>query len=153
VATSTDEVLADFPALATDRWSITSEATDQYNCVAWAAQETRRWWWPSESDDDYWPLATREETPEAFKRAFAMKRGYEGCDGAELELGWEKIVLYVLDGKPTHMARQLADGSWTSKLGPGRDIMHHTLAALEGPMYGAARHFMKRRRDGGHNQA
>ncbi len=152
--TSTDEVLADFPGLATARWSLTSDPSDYYNCIAWAAGEMHRWWWPSDSEDDYWPLATRENTTEGFRRAFAMKRGYESCEDGELEPDWEKVAIYVgEDGKPKHMARQLADGTWTSKLGQGRDITHHTLAALAGPRYGVPAHFMRRRRDGGHNQA
>ncbi len=45
---------------------------------------------------------------------------------------FEKIAIYVdTDGVPTHAARQLPDGSWTSKLGDWEDIQHQTLEALE----------------------
>lgn len=40
------------------------------------------------------------------------------------------------DWEPTHMARQLPDGTWSSKLGPNEDITHFTLDALES--YGRA---------------
>lgn len=37
------------------------------------------------------------------------------------------------------MARQLSDGTWSSKCGPNEDITHYTLDALEsyGPRYGS----------------
>jgi len=44
-----------------------------------------------------------------------------------------------------HMARQLADGTWTSKCGGNEDITHFTLDALEsyGP-YGCPVLYMRR---------
>jgi hypothetical protein len=51
---------------------------------------------------------------------------------SELEVGTEKVAIYVdADGIPTHAARQLADGTWTSKLGEWEDIRHKTLKAME----------------------
>ena len=47
------------------------------------------------------------------------------------------------------LARQLASGTWTSKLGPDEDISHHTPAALEGALYGTVVVLMKRRRGKG----
>jgi hypothetical protein len=71
--------------------------------------------------------------------------GYQPCETAELEAGVEHIALYCLDGKPTHAARQLPDGKWTSKLGKFLDSTH-TLTGLEGPVYGKATHFLNRAR-------
>lgn len=86
-------------------------------------------------------------------RAFAMKRGYARCDDGAPENGWEKVALYVLPSdKPKHMARQLENGGWTSKLGQGHDIVHHALDGLNSVKYGTARYFMRRRRDGGHDR-
>jgi hypothetical protein len=89
-------------------------------------------------------------------KGFAV-RGYEQCDDGELDIGWEKIAIYVdNDDTPQHVARQLNNGGWTSKLGDYEDIAHESLAALEGDgkdQYGRAKHFMRRRRDGGHDQA
>jgi hypothetical protein len=54
------------------------------------------------------------------------------AQGRELEHGVEKVAIYVdCDGVPTHAARQLADGTWTSKLGEWEDIQHDTLEAME----------------------
>ena len=52
-----------------------------------------------------------------------------------LESGREKIAIYARGAAPAHVARQLADGKWTSKLGAAVDITH-TLRGLEGPLYG-----------------
>ncbi|KYC37161.1 hypothetical protein WA1_46890 [Scytonema hofmannii PCC 7110] len=47
--------------------------------------------------------------------------GYTRCNSFELESGFQKIAIYTkpsgeLDGVPTHVARQLPNGRWTSKL-------------------------------------
>lgn len=70
---------------------------------------------------------------ESFVEAYAAL-GYTVCeDGSrEPELGFQKIAIYVdEDGIPTHAARQLPNGEWTSKLGRAEDIQHQTLEALE----------------------
>jgi hypothetical protein len=60
--------------------------------------------------------------------------GYAVCatQSRVLENSIEKVAIYVDDaGGPTHAARQLADGTWTSKLGEWEDIQHNTLEAME----------------------
>jgi hypothetical protein len=93
----------------------------------------------------FWPPeAPREESPEAFIAAFSTL-GYLPCENPDLELGFEKIALYAsADGKPTHAARQLPTGRWTSKLGQLHDIEHATLPVIEGPIYGVTVCFLKR---------
>jgi hypothetical protein len=51
-------------------------------------------------------------------------------------LGREKVALYAVDAVPTHAARQLPNGWWTSKLGPNVDIEHADLSALADGVYG-----------------
>jgi hypothetical protein len=77
--------------------------------------------------------------------------GYFQCDNSRLEPYYEKVALYANGASPKHMARQLRDGTWTSKCGGAEDITHFTLDALEsyGPHpikanYGCAVVFMKR---------
>jgi hypothetical protein len=61
-----------------------------------------------------------------------------------LEVGFEKIALYATpDGEPTHAARQLLNGKWTSKLGRWQDI-EHELDGLVGELYGTVRRILKR---------
>ena len=70
--------------------------------------------------------------------------GYTPCDGDVLEVGQVRIALYATTtGTPTHAARQLPDGRWTSKLGRWEDI-EHRLPDLEGESYGAVVQIMKR---------
>ena len=75
------------------------------------------------------------ETIEAFVDAF-WTLGYVPCEDGRHEPGYEKVALYAFDGTPTHAARQLTDGRWSSKLGRSVDIAH-TPDALDGPVYGA----------------
>ena len=57
----------------------------------------------------------------------------------------EKVALFVRpDGTPTHAARQLRDGRWTSKLGRDRDISHKMVVDLAGEAYGEPAAYLKR---------
>ena len=78
-------------------------------------------------------MGTKRHTIEAFVKAYATV-GFSliDDDNYELEVGIEKVAIYVdSDGIPSHAARQLEDGSWTSKLGEWEDIQHRTLSAVE----------------------
>jgi hypothetical protein len=82
----------------------------------------------------------------AFIQAYATI-GYEACDSFEVEAGYEKIVLYEDPQRtPTHAAKQLQNGRWTSKLGDFEDIEHLDLNCLEGPLYGRVSCCLKRSR-------
>src|SRR5436305_13703521 len=120
-----------FPNLQHSEYSVESEPTDIYNCIAWAAAVADRWWWPGEAEDSYWPLEPEPASLTTFIRAFASL-GYEACPDSSLEVGFEKVAIYAEPtGAPTHMARQLRSGMWTSKCGGLEDIAH-TLEGLEG---------------------
>lgn len=128
-----------FPNLRDSGFEETSPASVEYNCIAWAAGETHRIWWPSDDPTlAYWPVdVERAETIESFVAAFATL-GYQPCVTTVVEHGFEKVALYVdATQTPTHTARQLPSGEWTSKIGRDIDIMHKTLPALEGRSYGA----------------
>jgi len=138
-----------FPRLRSTDYTITSEVSARYNCIAWAAGDVRRWWWPDvlgvQSGVCFWPIEVPvEETLDAFILAYETL-GYQPCDGDQHEPGFEKLALYANSaGRPTHAARQLSNGGWTSKLGSEEDI-EHTLEALTGPLYGAVAQILKRR--------
>jgi hypothetical protein len=139
------EIEAIFPNLAGKGYEITSPATDDYNCIAWAAGATHQWWWPDPLDEEYWPpQVPRSATVEAFLLAY-QTLGYEPCAEAGLEPGFEKIVLYAhADGTPTHAAKQLPSGQWTSKLGRMEDIIHNAPDSLAGEVYGQVIRILKR---------
>jgi hypothetical protein len=87
----------------------------------------------------------RAATVEAFEEAFASL-GYTPCEAEDLEAAYEKVALYATaEGGPTHMARQLPGGGWTSKLGEQVDI-EHELHALAGDLYGAVVRLLRRPR-------
>ena len=134
-----------FPGLTAAGYRVTSPATGDYNCIAWAAGDTKIWWWPlGDPLDTHWPTAApRALTFDAFREAFASL-GYVPCGGDAQEVGFEKIALFADDqGVPTHAARQLPNGRWTSKLGHAEDI-EHDLRALEGDIYGTVALVMRR---------
>lgn len=143
-----DKPLQEFPRLNPDNCIKTSEQTKSYNCFAWAAGQTDFRWEPDPYGMYYWPpSAPRALTLDAFVNAY-REIGYELCQSDNLEVGFEKIAIYASEASvPTHVARQLLDGKWTSKLGDFEDITHNTLNALNGPLYGEARLFMKRKRE------
>jgi hypothetical protein len=151
-----------FNKLARAGYNPTSSATGffgtpgSYNCIAWAAQDTHHWWWPS--PDGYWLawIEPREATVFCFIKTFRWL-GYRICAGSSREFGFHKLALYAIHHshtpmpvptalqelddlwEPTHMARQLPNGTWSSKCGPNEDITHYTLDALEsyGLTYGS----------------
>jgi hypothetical protein len=132
-----------FPGLRISGYIETSEIEDRYNCIAWAANDSENWWEPD--PDYYWPSGVpMEYSVSAHVQAFKLM-GYSVCTNSCLEAGVEKVALYVdANGMPTHMARQLPNGHWTSKLGPGPDIQHPTLEGLQGQEYGTVAMILQR---------
>ncbi len=140
-----ETLAAFFPRLSFDSYRKTSECDPTYNCIAWAAEDTRRWWWPMEGY--YWPSdVPKELSLDAFIQLF-MRLGYAPCESDEREEGFDKVALFAkaVDGslKPQHAARQLLNGRWTSKLGNLWDI-EHELFDLNSDAYGQPLVFMKR---------
>jgi len=138
-----------FPKLAESHFSIESPMTLKYNCIAFAADDQSQWW-EHGTPLCYWPPgATDGETLDGWARVFEL-HGYSTASDESLEAGYEKVAIYVeLDMTPTHVAKQLPDGRWKSKLGKGHDIEHETLDALEGDQmdeYGIVARFLKRQR-------
>ena len=95
----------------------------------------------------YWPPdVPRQMTIDAFIKAYGTL-GYEACNTFEVEQDYEKIALFEDSEKtPTHAAKQLQDGRWTSKLGDFEDIEHADLHCLEGPLYGKVSCCLRRKR-------
>lgn len=136
-----------FRRLRESEFEITSPEDPRYNCVAWAADDVRRWWWPAESPFAFWPpTVKRDESISSFVDAFGTL-GYELADSGAHEAGFEKVAIFAsTDRVPTHMARQLADGSWTSKVGRLEDIAHIDVDGVGGSDYGEVAAFLRRRR-------
>lgn len=144
---SRSRIEEEIPQLKSCTYLVTSPMTTDYNCIAWAANCTTCRWWPDEYGFLYWPEdVAREETIPAFIAAFETL-GYEKCNDGTLEPGYEKVALFADFFKnPTHMARQLDDGRWTSKLGDWEDIEHEKVEDVSGKPYGEVVCFMCRRK-------
>ena len=138
-------------------FEITSPFDPKYNCIAHAAADTEKWWWAIDTkiagNDVFWfNDIPKQATLENFILAFE-KLGYEICESTALEKEFEKVAVYISSkadfyspaGTPTHMARQLADGRWTSKLGQDVDITHNSLQNIEGNLYGFVKQILKRK--------
>lgn len=120
-----------FPRLASSHYEITSDATDRYNCLAWAIGDEDSWWAPIEGDGISWPDDLPWEWTLETVQSVLATVGYEPCQDGDLVDGIEKVALYADEENVAHVARQLPDGRWTSKLGSDCDI-EHELEALEG---------------------
>jgi hypothetical protein len=131
-----------FPRLTPTNFQVTSPATTDYNCIAWAAGDTGHWWEPGR----YWPIPVgRDDIGIAALEAAFRQVGFEPCESEVMEPGFEKVALYAESGLLyTHAARQLATGRWTSKLGGAEDIEHDTPNDVAGGVYGEVVQFMRR---------
>ena len=138
----------DFPGREGTQFAVTSHASMDYNCIAWAAGDDSQWWEPHPLAQCHWPQeAPRESDIESWTAAF-RSLGYGACGRERFERGWEKVAIFATPaGEPTHAARQLPNGRWTSKLGPAQDI-EHELRALEGAEYGHVAVLLRRRAPG-----
>ena len=126
--------------------AVTSLATGNYTCIAWALEDTTHFYWTGPEYFFYWESdLLREETMDAFVQLF-KKYGYEICENALKERGFTKIALFAKDNIPTHAARQLPSGLWTSKLGILEDA-RHTLFAISDGLYGSVALILKRKND------
>lgn len=138
-------LLPQFPNLQVGHARITSPKSDSYNCIAYAAGDTSKWWWPDAYGHSYWPpLAMRVEALPAFQQAYSLL-GYQLCANGQHTDGIEKIAVFQSNGKPTHAARQLKNGVWTSKMGPWHDIVHTENCLTGSNEYGSIAFFMQRR--------
>jgi hypothetical protein len=133
-----------FPGLRDSDYQITSPEDIRYNCIAWSVGDTENWWWPD--GDSRWPEGEeRAETLAAFVAVYSQL-GFETCDDPNPEESYEKVALYASsDGIPTHAAKLLENGRWSSKLGQLADI-EHRLEDLVSEGYGDVVQFLKRRK-------
>lgn len=135
-----------FPNLDTSGYEVTSDPDRFYNCFAWGAEDTDNRWEPTTADDRVWFAKSTAPNVSNFVETYGYVGFVEEATTAELEDGIEKLALYVLDGEVTHAARQLEDGSWTSKLGNREDVTHRSLECLQGDEYGYVERILQRKR-------
>ena len=142
-------VESDFPRLhETGAYERRSPEDLNYNCIAFAAEDTHRWWWPGNYPGTFWPKGVvHEETIDAFVSAFESI-GYKICSQGSPEAGFEKIVLFAKDGVPKHAARHdIRTPMWLSKLGKSYDIAHRNVGDVGGEVYGEPVRYLRRTAD------
>jgi|ERR1700677_1055722 hypothetical protein len=129
----------------------TSEETIVYNCLSWALGIAWTRYDPEPKCAGYYwfPGVPRKWDEETLKILFG-KHNFVPCGfDSGLEAGYEKVVFYSDDnGVPTHFARQLSNGKWTSKIGAYNDIEHDTLECLISETYGKPGIVLKRKLQG-----
>lgn len=130
-----------FPRLAAEGYEITSAATDDYNCIGYAAGDTSNWW--SHKKGYRWPNATRTPLIQGLIEVFQGLQ-FEHCEEAGFEDGFQKVALYAKGDRWKHAAVQLPNGEWSSKLGPDEDIRHLTPESLNSDAYGEVHCIMRR---------
>ena len=136
-------LLAAFPDLAFDDPVVTHPADPAFNCVAWTAGVTDEWWWPMDPDA-HWPTGVPDELTVAAVVAARGTVGYGVCADGGPEPGFEKAAIFARAGVPTHVARGLPDGRWSSKLGRDCVVDHATPGGVEGAVYGVVVALLKR---------
>jgi hypothetical protein len=141
-----DRIEAIFPLLNPSNYTITSSATPKYNCLAWAVGDISQWWETGvPTKGYYWPPGIgQDDSPEQWAEIF-QRHGYALTPDRGYEKGFERVAIYADDEGAQHVARQLQDGRWTSKLGNLSDIEHEALEILEGA-YGKVTLVLKRYR-------
>ena len=136
-------VIGDFPNTSLEPFVQTSNVDVNYNCIAWAASDNTRWYEPDPFGNYFWPNeVTREYTVEAYINLYEFL-GYVRCDNGEIEEGFTKVAVFATGSWPTHAARQLNNGNWTSKLGQNIDV-EHSIFSIENGLYGQVVQFLKR---------
>ena len=109
--------------------------------MAWSVGDNALWW--DHNPGNKWPANVRRAPDVAAYIAAYVSMGYSTGASDQLRQGFEKIALYAEAGLWKHVARQLPDGSWTSKLGKLEDIRHDRLDALEA-LYGPVVEILER---------
>jgi hypothetical protein len=120
---------AELPRLRDSVHERTSNPTPRENCIAHAVGAPGEWWEPTTGR--YWPVGPPYYNYSIESLVYVFERlGFAQCDSVEYEPEHEKIAIYGKNKKYTHVARQLASGTWTSKLGAEDDISHANLECL-----------------------
>lgn len=126
-----------FPKLILgENFQLTSCKTDDYNCIAWSLGIDDEWKQVYENN-----LGVRDcnKYIELFKES-----GFIVIENSNFEEGILKIAIFyeASTNHFKHVARQINNNSWTSKLGEWEDIQHNTPEDLLGDSYGDTLIFM-----------
>jgi len=137
-------IISAFPNSTQFPFLATSPPTTSYNCIAWAYSDPTRWYWPDPQNTYFWPANVPRNIDIPSFILLYESIGYAVCPNGSYIKGVEKIAIFSDDkNHPTHAARQLPSGFWTSKLGKEIDVQH-TIQGTEGRFYGNVAVYMQR---------
>lgn len=142
------QLLHIYPNLTEKNYRKTSDATINYNCVSWVFGNKNEW-------KDFYLLPNYEYNEDLSCNDYIKhfsRNGFKLCNDGDYEKGKQKIALYEnRAGEFTHVAMQLSETEWTSKLGEFEDIAHLGFESLEGTGHkdrcGKVLYFMERNAD------
>lgn len=134
IALNEHRIQKNFPNLGPDKFAYTSLKTEDYNCMAWAVENTEDW---IQFDGGY------DCKIETYINYFSSL-GFTITEDVSYTNGIIKICLYAENNEFRHVARQLPNGRWTSKMGDWEDIEHETPDVLIGNFYGSKLIFMEK---------
>src|SRR5262249_40151901 len=131
---ATTEHRAGFPRLR-EEFEVLAAASPSYNCIGWSLGFNNSWVWPVEAGQ-----TVSLYHFDALYRYYGFTRVNKLAYRRQPD--HDKVVLYAArraNGHitPTHAARQMPDGSWTSKLGSLPLIRHLHPHDVAGPSYGS----------------
>lgn len=130
-----------FPHLTPLNHRVTSPASPDYNCVAWVVDDSDHWWQPGE----YWPIQVPLTAASVSDLITAFEPlGFVRCADDALETDFIKVAVFASGIYFTHVARQLPNAKWTSKLGHEEDIEHDSPDDLTDGVYGQVVCYMRR---------
>jgi hypothetical protein len=130
--TTTSDLYAIFSGLEAAGHSVTSPFDRGYNCVAWIVNDTTQWWEPPNGNGRFWPQGLPTTPDRDAYLALFESWGFSACANDSLESGKEKIAVWFQGEIFQHVAKQLENGWWSSKLGIYQDISHDSNACLCG---------------------
>jgi hypothetical protein len=143
-----------FPKLAHSTWKIRGGPMGRYNCIAWAAGDTKRHWWPGVAPQSFWPNGDPTPTLNNFIQAYSTL-GYAPCNmDSSNDPSIKKITIYTKSNmamrldEVQHASLQRITGVWSSKLGPW-ELVDHEFDAVAGHVnceYGDIVQMMSRKR-------
>ncbi len=136
-----------FPNLKSAKYAVTSPCDPSYNCVAFAFGDTSRWWQRDHVKPNYWPEGIEEDDTLHSWIKVAATCGFRDTSNSNPDPEQDKIAIYVKGEEPQHICFRSGNGPWMSKLGEDVDVVHETLHALEGNVYGNVRICLSRQRD------
>ena len=146
---ATTEVIKKWwPRLKKNKFHFTSEQTPYYNCFSWAMKVTNIWmdmyYFSNKFNIKYSEL---DHSANGYAEILKKYFNYEICPDGSFEKNMEKVVLYENKyGEWTHIARQLDNGNWTSKLGKLEDIEHYNINCLSDGDYGNPVIYMRKQK-------